>query len=128
MTNDFVITVDTCIAVCVMLRDYHINKSCVEFSHSRYRIYLAMKNFALKLSRKVKACSKAENKPADIFLKLKLMSSETKTKFLNDGSDTEFSCQILSKTCLHNKISLIEELQKQKSDVYLKTSFFWVCR
>ena len=30
-----VITVDTCIAVCVMLRDYHVNKSCVEFSPSR---------------------------------------------------------------------------------------------
>ena len=61
----------TCVAVCVMLRDYHVNKSCVEFSPSRYRVYLAMKNFSLKLSGKVKACSRAENKPADILLKLK---------------------------------------------------------
>ena len=29
--------------------------------------------FALKLSRKVKACSLAENRPADIFLQLKLL-------------------------------------------------------
>ena len=32
--------------------------------------------FTLKLSRKVKACSLAENRPADIFLQLKLMSSQ----------------------------------------------------
>ena len=32
--------------------------------------------FALKLSRKVKACSLAENRPADIFLQLKLMSTQ----------------------------------------------------
>ena len=58
----------------------------MEFSHP-YRVYLAIKNFELKLSRKVKACSQAENKPVDIFLKLKLMSSEkTMSKFSSGGS------------------------------------------
>ena len=38
--------------------------------------YFAIKNFTSKLSRKVKVFSLAENKPADIFLQLRLMSSE----------------------------------------------------
>ena len=46
-------------------------------SHARILIYRTwpIKNFALKLSRKVKVFSLAENKPADIFLQLRLMSS-----------------------------------------------------
>ena len=44
-----------------MLRDYHVDNQEVEFSRP---------------SRKVKACSLAENRPADIFLQLKLMSNQ----------------------------------------------------
>ena len=58
-------------AVCVMLRDYHVEI----FSTLDIVFYIAIKNFALKLSRKVKVFSLAENKPADIFLELRLMSS-----------------------------------------------------
>ena len=49
---------------------------------------------------------------------------KTKNKFSSDGSDTGFSCQILSKTCLHNKISLIEELQKQRVMYILRPHSF----
>ena len=58
-------------AVCVMLRDYHVEI----FSTLDIVVYIAIKNFALKLSRKVKVFSLTENKPADIFLQLRLMSS-----------------------------------------------------
>ena len=44
----------------MMLRDYHVD------NHARNFLGLIM-FFALKLSRKVKACSLAENRPADIF-------------------------------------------------------------
>ena len=56
-------------AVSVMLRDYHVEI----FSTLDIVFYIAIKNFALKLSRKV--FSLAENKPADIFLQLRLISS-----------------------------------------------------
>ena len=59
-------------AVCVMLRDYHVEI----FSTLDIVFYFAIKNFALKLSRKVKVFSLAENKQADIFLQLRLMSSQ----------------------------------------------------
>ena len=44
----------------MMLRDYHVD------NHAGNFLGLIM-FFALKLSRKVKACSLAENRPADIF-------------------------------------------------------------
>ena len=63
---------DTCVdAVCVTLPDYHVEI----FSTLDIVFYIAIKNFTLKLSRQVKVFSLAENKPADIFLQLRLMSS-----------------------------------------------------
>ena len=56
-------------AVCVILRDYHVEI----FPTLDIVFYIAIKNFAT--SRKVKVFSLAENKPADIFLQLRLMSS-----------------------------------------------------
>ena len=77
-------------AICVVLRDYHVD------NHARnFLSYFAIKNFALKLSRKVKVFSLAENKPVDIFLQLRLMSmsrqkmSKIEEQVFSGGPDTK---------------------------------------
>ena len=62
-------------AVCVMLRDYHIDNHGLNFL-GLIVFYFAIKNFALKLSQKDKVYSLTESKQVDIFLQLKLMSSQ----------------------------------------------------
>ena len=62
--------------------------------------------FALKLSRKVKACSLAENRPADIIFATQTdVESMLRINFRVVILTEDFLCQILS-TCLHNRISI----------------------
>ena len=62
--------------------------------------------FALKLSRKVKACSLAENRPADIIFTTQTdVKSMLRINFRVVILREDFLCQILS-TCLHNRISI----------------------
>ena len=56
-----------------MLRDYHVDNNAWNFL--ALIVFFALKLFKA-LSQKVKACSLAENRPADKFLQLKLMSSQ----------------------------------------------------
>ena len=70
-----------------MLRDCHVD------NHARN--FHGLVFFALKLSRIDKACSLAENRPADIFLQLKLMSSENNNKFSSGDSDLANNPKVL---------------------------------
>jgi len=73
----------------VMLRDCHVD------NHARNFLGLYIVFFPLKLSRKVKACSLAENRRADIFLQLKLMSSQNNNKFSSGDSDIANNPKVL---------------------------------
>ena len=81
--------------------------------------------YRVKISRRVKACSLAENRPADIFLQLNWCQGNVKNILARGNSERGFLCQILS-TCLRNRISIANwSAAKAKTDDYLKPSFVW---